>query len=707
MPDRLFRIAPLSAAALLAIPTAAPAQDQPAPLELPQLSVTAPRESATGPVEGYRATRSSTATRTDTPIRDIPQGVTVLPRDLLDDQRITSLPAAVRLSPSVNGGDNYFLNFLVRGFEAQQLLNGAPRPFGILSSRLSNELANVERIEILKGPASILYGTIAPGGVINRVTRRPLLDGPRNSAAFQLGSDGLFRTEFDTTGPVDAARSFGYRITGAVEAGRTHRDNSEGERIFLAPSFLWQPTDDTRVFADFIIGRDNRLLDRGLPVIPSQRRIARVPNNRSYQEPSNNSLFEEYSAQLSVQHDFSSLVSGELRFDYGRSREERNGLHQIGNVGADGRTVARTYSLLDSTTEFYGVDGFLSWRFETGPVSHRLVTGADARVITGLPFTNAFFTASSIDLENPVYGNDLPGRATSAFGTDYETRTYGAYIQDQMSLLDGRLLVLVGGRYDNYDIEALESADLLTSPALRRTDRDGRFSPQVGVVVKPLPELSLYASYSESFRAPTGSTSLAQGGFPRPETGVQYEAGIKADLLDDRLSATLSVFRITKENIATADPNDPNFSIQVGEARSQGVEFEVAGRIAPGWNVFGGLAWTDAEVTRDTRFRAGTRLPEVPRFAASLWSSYEFALPDARQSAGFGGGVFYRGNRYFDAANTYEQGDYTLVNLAAWWRMGPVRTSLNLNNLLDQYYISERTVPGAGRSLIGRVSVTF
>jgi iron complex outermembrane receptor protein len=160
----ILQVSPGIATVLLA--GAAAAQEQPAPLaiELPQLNVTGTGESAFGPIQGYRTTRSSTATRTDTPIRDVPQGITVLPRELLDDQRITSLLEAVRLSPSVNGGDGYFANFFVRGFEATQLLNGAPRPFGIVSNRLGNELVNVERIEILKGPSSILYGTVAPGG---------------------------------------------------------------------------------------------------------------------------------------------------------------------------------------------------------------------------------------------------------------------------------------------------------------------------------------------------------------------------------------------------------------------------------------------------------------------------------------------------------------------------------------------------------------
>ena len=692
---------------LLAGPAAAQDQSAPTALELPQVNVVGTGESAFGPVSGYRATRSSTATRTDTPIRDVPQGITVLPRELLDDQRITSLPEAVRLSPSVNGGDGYFANFFVRGFEATQLLNGAPRPFGVVSNRLGNELANVERIEILKGPSSILYGTVAPGGVINRVTRRPLLDGPHHSLTGQVRSDGLYRTEFDTTGPIGSVRSFGYRITGAIEAGRTYRDLSEGERYFIAPSFSWQPSADTRIFADFSAGYDNRLLDRGLPLDPARRRIPRVPRDRSYQEPRDRSRFEEYSAQLRVEHDFTSRLSGQLRLDWGRSREERNGLHQLGNVGADGRTVARTYSLLDSRTDSYGVDGFLSWRFETGPVSHRLVVGADARSVRGNPFINAFFTASPIDLLAPVYGNVTPPRATSAFATDYETRSYGLYAQDQLSLFNDRLLLLLGARFDNYDIEALESANILVSPVVSRRDRSSRISPQLGLVYKPVPDVSLYASYSESFRAPTGSSSLGPGLFPRPEIGEQLEAGVKADLLEDRLSATLAVFQVTKQNIVTANPADPNFSIQVGEARSRGVEFEMNGRLAPGWNIFGGVAWTDAEVTSDTRLRAGTRLPEIPRFAANLWTSYEFAPADERQRVGLGGGVFHRGNRYFDAANIYAQGDYTLVNLAGWWRFGPVLASLNLNNLLNEYYISERTVPGAGRTLIGRATVSF
>ncbi len=246
-------------------------------------------------------------------------------------------------------------------------------------------------------------------------------------------------------------------------------------------------------------------------------------------------------------------------------------------------------------------------------------------------------------------------------------------------------MLLLGARFDNYDIEALESANILVSPAVSRRDRSSRISPQFGLVYKPLPEVSLYASYSESFRAPTGSSSLGPGLFPRPEIGEQWEAGVKADLLEDRLSATLAVFQVTKQNIVTANPADTNFSIQVGEARSRGVEFEMNGRLAPGWNIFGGVAWTDAEVTSDTRLRTGTRLPEVPRFAANLWTSYEFALPDERQRVGLGGGVFHRGNRYFDAANIYAQGNYTLVNLAAWWRFGPVLASLNLNNLLNEY----------------------
>jgi iron complex outermembrane receptor protein len=291
---------------------------------------------------------------------------------------------------------------------------------------------------------------------------------------------------------------------------------------------------------------------------------------------------------------------------------------------------------------------------------------------------------------------------------DEVTDRLGIYLQDQIAL-SPNVQLLLGGRFDYVDQELKNNPTVFDPIGSEDNPTNDAFSPQIGIVYKPIEPISLYASYSRSFEPNTGTT--ATGEFLEPERGTQYEVGVKADLLDRRLFTTLAFYHLTRSNVATTDPDDPNFSIAVGEQRSQGIELDIIGEILPGWNIIAGYAYNDAEITEDNEYEVGNRLYNVPKHSASLWTTYEIQSGNL-QGLGFGIGFNYVGERAGDLENSYEVPSYFLTNAAIYYQRDNWRAALNFKNLFDtDYYVHafgrQDIRPGAPFTVIGSLSVEF
>lgn len=662
------------------------------------------RETATGPVQGYRATRSATATKTDTPLRDVPQTVNVVPREVLVDRQETRLADAlfnvsnVQPGGSIQGRSD---TFLIRGFRTQTYAID-----GVFMNQANNfypvqrDLADVERIEVLKGPASVLYGRGDPGGVINIVTRQPSLV-PTADASIQGGSFGFRRVQGSVSGPVPGTDGLAARLSVATQVDPTFRDlaGRDNSRFFAAPAITWNPSPDTRVSFIGEFTRQDSVYDEGLVA-----RNGRVPLDtiaRYYGEP-----FSRYNANanfgtLKIEHDINEhlmlrqvLNAQSGSFDVFAARA--NGLSANGlQVTRRTTGVNSTYASVDSQTELVAKFDWLGLR-HTALVGVEYFNGYRRAYTTQGPL-------ASVSFLDPLPGLALPGALSLQSDLKQKTELTGLYAQDQIDLGYG-LQVLLGVRYDTgtqfYFSRTSASRTIPPEQELSGV------SPRVGLIYRLAEPLALYASYTTSFKPQTANVLGVAS--PPPETGEQVEVGTRFDLSPD-VSLTASVFDITRNNVAANDPVNTNYSIITGQQRSKGVEADLAGTLLPGWKVIGGVGYTDARVTRDTTIPVGNRLDGAPQFSGSVWTTYQIQ-EGAWRGLGIGAGVTHVGSRFGDISNSYKVGAYTRVDAAVFYDLNEhARFSLNLRNLTDARYIEQpfnatNNIPGAPFSVLATLT---
>jgi len=670
-----------------------------------QLVVTAEQK------DGYAVEDATTATRTDTPIRDIPQSISVIPQQVLEDQGGTRLNDALRNVPGVTiegeSSRTLFDSFTVRGFSSPSILRNGLREgnssnFGI---SLGTETANVERIEVLRGPASVLYGQGGLGGTINIVTEQPLSE-PFYEVEGTVDSYGFYRGSLDISGSLTSDRRLLYRLNAAVQTNESFIDFLESQTYFVAPTIAWEISDDTRLTLEAeYLERNQPNYDWGLPaegtVLPNPN--GEIPRNRYSSDPE---LDEQRRRIFRVGYNFEHRFSEDWQLR-NAFRASFLSLEQVNifpiELRPDKRTLVRGVADIPyEQSNFYTFDTYVTGNFRTGSIEHQLVTGFDLSRQETLP-TEGFDRAPiELDLFNPEYGLPLPpitGRNESASRAD----ALGIYVQDQVTLLDNLILV-AGGRFD---IVNQENRNLIAET----TDfqQDEAFSPRIGIVYQPIEPISLYASYSQGFRQVTGTTF--DNRLFEPERSTQYEVGVKADLTD-QLFATLAFYDLTRSNVLTTNPDNPNFSIQTGEQRSRGIEFDVTGEILPSWNVIATYAYTDARITESNDFPEGNRLNSVPEHAASLWTTYEIQDGDF-QGLGFGLGLFFVGEREGDLANSFSVPSYLRTDAALYYRRDSFRAAINVKNLFDINYFNDsgytnlRVYPGDPITVQGTISWEF
>ncbi|MGY4825712.1 TonB-dependent siderophore receptor [Stutzerimonas chloritidismutans] len=703
---------PMLAIPALTCPAVVSANDEPPaePLALEEMQVTASAERADGPVQGYRATRSASATRTDTAIHETPQSISVVPAQVVEDIGATRLEDALDYAGGVERGNNFggqgLTEFLVRGFSTQEFYrNGFAVNRGYPNMPDANTL---ERIEVLRGPASMLYGRGDPGGTFNIVSKQPQAE-RRTVLGSQVNTDGLRRGTLDTTGALDESAAFTYRLNLVAEGSDSFRDHVESERYNIAPVLRWQLSDDTALILEGDYLHNRHPMDRGLTRYPNQARD--LSRDRFLGEESAGKLTNQNATtQLRLEHQLDSqwMLRGGIQYLDGSldgGAVENNGL------AADGRTVGRSYSERWLNWNDLAVQANLEGHFDAAGLAHTLLLGVefdDFNYDSQIDRSGGATSDFPIDLYDPVYGQPLPALTRTTTYDDENLKSYAFFLQDQIALTE-RLTAQVGARLERFE----QRYENKLTPAGSWDQAHNAVSPRFGLIYDLTEELAVYANTSRSFKPNRGADRSSQA-FD-PEKGIAHEVGIKYELPEHDLSVTAALFHITKENVLTSDPVDSNYQIAAGEARSRGFDISVAGNITPQWRVIGGYAYVDAEVTESSSasMPTGTRLANVPRHSFNLLDTYEFA-EGPLAGLGVGMGVKYVGDRKGGATSTaFDMDAYTTVDLLAYYPLTErVRLNLNLNNLFDEEY-EERTwgniwaYPGAPRTLQAGIAITL
>ncbi|MEH1847894.1 MAG: TonB-dependent siderophore receptor [Nostoc sp.] len=652
----------------------------------------------TGEQDGYRVPDASTATKTDTPRRNIPQAIQVVPQQVLRDQGATNFYDAFRNVPGISqsgvSSRAIFQSLVIRGFTAYNTLRDGL--YDLSGEFLGYDAAIVDRIEVLKGPASVLYGQGGIGGTINYVTKQPLSQ-PFYEVQGTIGSFDTYRGAIDLSGPLNDSKTLLYRLNLGAQTSDSFVDFLDTQRYVVAPKLTWLISNKTALTLKFeYIDEKKSLFDTGIPAIGSvlPNPNGDIPRGRYLGEPGGKNNDRIFRVGYNLEHNFSENWQLRNAFQAAYVRLDRDAT-STNTLQNDNRTVTRSGGIQDFQNDYYSLDTYVVGKFATGSIQHQLVTGFALTRLNTYTY-NTFGPATSLDVFNPVYGRPQT-TPTPVFISTFKGDALGIYIQDQISLFEN-LKLLVGGRFD---IANQTGVDLLTST----TDFQQQevFSPRVGVVYQPIPPISLYASYSRAF-VPTQNVFSTV--IPQPESGTQYEVGIKADL-SNRLSATLAFYDLARTNVQTTDPSNPLLLIQTGKQRSRGIEFDLSGEILPGWNIFAGYAYTDARIEEDKTFPKDNFLNNVPKHGFNLWTTYEIQK-GSLQGLGFGLGLFYTGERQGDLFNTFELPSYLRTDAAIFYKRDQFRVGLNFKNLFDVDYFESannrtRVYPGEPFTLQGTI----
>lgn len=651
----------------------------------------------TGQNPEYR-TPDTTALKIDAPLRDIPQTIDVIPDQVIRDQRALSMQDAVRNVAGIGmaTGDGQRDQFVIRG----NIAYGDLFIDGVRDDALYfRDLSNIERIEILKGPASVLYGRGSSGGLINRVSKKPGTQG--GEIVLSYGSWEDKRGEIDL-GHVFTGNDLAVRLTGAIERSDSYRDQGFLKREAIAPSMLFAPSDRTRILlqADYL--RDRRVTDNGIPAFRG-RPVDVSPS--TYYGAANAkdvdfSQSEVWSTTATLDHEFSDALKLHNAFRYyDYSLDRQNTIPNLVDEAA--RTVTLNRQSTDRAEHGWFNQLELSGRFSTGVLEHKLLLGFEAGRQSKYELRIDRANIATVDLFDPV----LPVLPLEVAGTPGTHRTgvyktLGFYAQDMISLGE-HWKALAGLRYDRFRQEVHQR--IAGQPDLARTDTF--WSPRIGLVWQPTPAQSYYVSWNKSYQ-PSGETfALSTSSADiAPEKTINREIGAKFDLFDGKLSTTISAFNLKRSDIKATDPVLLRV-VPVGVQRTRGIEISAQLELSEGWQAIASYAYLDARITKSPALDSGVpiqgnRPTLTPVNSASLWLMRSFG-----DRFGVGGGVNYVGDRQANLANSVVLPEYITADAMAWARLGKLKAQLNIRNIFDRDYfvsghgtVGNLNMPGAPRS---------
>lgn len=659
--------------------------------------------------ENYQATEATTATRTDTPLKDIPQSIQVVPEQIIEDQQANTLEDVLRNVSGISTGDSFgntTERFVIRGFAQDTTLVDGFRQ-GAFGQGFPS-LDRLERVEVLKGPASILYGNLEPGGVVNLVTKKPLAE-PFAEIGLDLGSFGLFQSSLDFSDAINSDKTLLYRLNTNVEYSDGFRDfDQDATRLSLAPTISWQIGKNTDLLIDFNYLNEDKPFDRGIVAIGDD--VADIPYDRIFQQPDDNYELEQITASYQLEHRFSE--KWKLRNSFRLISSETSDFKLDSSFIDDSGLLERGFRRNEDINENYTIQTNVVGEFATGKIEHQLLFGLDFDRATSvgkqgrLPDDPVFYIDIFTQEADPL--PDVQPEDLTFLVRDENIRAdlIGIYLQDQIAISE-QFKLLLGGRFDIYEQKSIDFTEDLTVE-----QSQDKFSPRIGLVYQPIEPISLYASYSTSFNPDPFNSTTVDGEILEPSTGTQYEIGAKGEFFEGDLTTTLAFYQIDRANVATTDPDNPDFSIAAGEVSSRGIELDVAGEMLPGWKIIASYAYTDAEISESNDFPEGNKLENVPENSASLWTTYQFQQ-GTLQGLGFGAGVFFVGERQGDIDNTVTLPSYVRTDAAIFYRQDNWQANLNFQNLFDVEYIRssegfrEFLKPGEPFTVIGSFSVQF
>lgn len=665
----------------------------------------ADRETAIGPVAGYVAKRSATATKTDTAILETPQSISVIGREELDARGVNSTIEALRYVPGVvtsfyGQDDRSWEWFSIRGFGSNydaNYLDGLRQPSGGYTV-LQNEPYGLERIEVLRGPSSTMYGQGDAGGVISRISKRPRAGAPRE-VEVQIGNFGRKRLGADLGGALDDEGKLVYRLVAAGLETEPQNDfpgwdEKRSRRTYLAPSIEWKLSSDTSLtlLADYHAFRTTN--NASEYVGPGQQRTRVLTG-----EPSHN-LHDQRQWSLGYQFEHRFNPNWTVRQNVRTARADLDAKFVYGYGYADdlGNFAQDAYKR-DESLRYTAVDNQVQGRFEWAGVQHTTLFGVDWLRVN---FDDKAYTGSgpTLNVINPVYGQAVADPSTLYESYVDKQRQLGFYAQDQMKL-GANWRLTAGLRHDR---ASTDNNERLSQTQTRRDD--SATTGRLGVSYVMASGFAPYVSYAESFLPQVGSDF--SGKRFEPTRGKQFEVGLKYQPSEDNALLSAAVFDLAKTNVQTLDPAHVGYSVQTGEVRSRGLELELKQEVVRGLNVSAQYTWTDTEVTKSGDADLGKQLSNVPRHLASAWMDYKVQGGDWR-GLGFGLGVRHVGTRYDDSANTLTSSSYTLMDAALRCDLGDWALAINVNNLFDKDYLANASYgyPGSRRTVVMSAAYRF
>ncbi|MBM2769947.1 TonB-dependent siderophore receptor [Burkholderia anthina] len=680
--------------------TPAPARDG----TLPTLEVrAASMQDPAGPGVGYVATRSTTGTKTDSDRLTQPQSVSVVTRGQMDDLGVQTVDQALRYTPGVysqDGTDIRFDQLSGRGFSLDSYLDGlhlyqSPR---FATPRIDPYF--LERMEVLHGPASVLYGQGSPGGLVNYVSKLPTAE-PYHEVMLQAGNHDNYQLGFDFSGPVDKAGTVSYRVVGLGRTADTQVGQIKDQRIAIAPSVTLRPDRDTTFTLQGGFQRDP---NGGLfNPVPASGTLFVSPNgrlgpDRYFGDPDRDGMHRtQYWFGYQFDHAFDDRFSVSQTLRYLHIDQHYYQTSVTSPFSADGKTVSMWGNVDNEHYTQFEVDTHAQARFSTGPVEHVALFGVDyQRSMLGDNEGNS--VVGTVDLFQPNY---------AALGTqpvdtrlDYALSTFGVYAQDEARY---RNWVLTLGVRQDWAGGNQQTTSLASGAGTIYHSNDHAFTWRAGLAYRFDNGIAPYVSYARSFQPLLGA---AYGGVPySPTRGKQLEAGVRYQPKGFDGFFSVAAFTLTQDNVQVTDPVHPQFAIQTGQVRSRGIEAEAHANVTPNLKLIASYSYLNQSVTESTMANLGKRPTIAPRHTAAAWADYTFLTGPLRHF-GIGSGVRYTSSSAGDSANTFDVPARVLVDLGVHYDLQNWRLALNVNNLFDREYISYCSSSslcywGATRTILG------
>ncbi|SDJ30358.1 TonB-dependent siderophore receptor [Billgrantia gudaonensis] len=669
------------------------------------------------------------ATKTETPFNETPQAISVVENEEWEERGSRTIREAVQYTPGVYtnqvGASNRYDYLVMRGFSDGSLSNTYLDGLKVMGDANSYSSMVVdpyflENIEVVKGPASVLYGRSSPGGLVAMTSKQPQFETQRQ-LRFGVGNNNQHSAAFDLTGPLDGERRAAYRVVGLASRADTQFDTVEEERYAIAPSVTWDVTDDTTLsFMAYLQKDPEGGYHSGVPYEGAvESHNGRKISNNFFDGEDDYDKFErtQHMFGYSLEHRFNETWTGRQKVRYLNADVKMDQVAQVGWVGKSNR-LDRAYYGANESMDAWTVDNQVEARLPGGFFDHTLLIGADYQrrknevVYSGSTAYDANgsvvdYGFSTINPFNPSYDGNFTSPKYITYDSSHHLEQTGVYLQDQIAFDRWRLTL--GGRYDWVDIK--NTNHLYDTES---TLDDTQFSGRAGLLYLWDNGIAPYMSYNTAF-TPTSFVG-ADGNLLKPMEGEQWETGLKYQPPGTKDRYSLSLFRINQKNVATKEqPTDPYRSI--GEIKSQGLELEARKQLTDALRLQAAYSYTDITYAKsDVKSEEGNHAIYAPGHQASLWGHYAFQ-GDTLAGLDAGLGIRYYADIYADRANTEKVPDYTLVDATLGYdfsRVGldGVSARLNVSNLLDKEYVAscnslQYCYFGAERSVQASVSYDF